>query len=116
MVLCTSNCSCSLIGTLTCTESEKEPICICHPNYTGESCNECVQGYVKNSSGECVRGSICVEQGGTEDCNGHGLCQDENGFAVCVCEEGFAHDGFAYCSRCADPMFAYPHECQKMER
>ena len=112
MVLCMSNCSCSLMGTLTCTEaSGSEPLCVCHPNYHGEDCSQCLAGFAKNSKGECVRGSICVEEGGTEDCNGHGQCTTEGGFAKCICDEGFANDGFAYCARCADPLFAYPHEC-----
>jgi len=61
-------------------------------------------------------GNLCVADGGLEDCNGHGECFNNNGLASCICDEGFDDDGLSLCGRCADPMFIYPHECQKMQR
>lgn len=105
-------CSCSMIGTSNCQEEDgEEPMCICRENYTGEDCNDCVEGFYKNEKGYCIVGNYCVESGGTENCNGHGNCVDLNGRAKCDCLEGFANDGLELCGRCADPLFTYPHEC-----
>lgn len=115
MSICISKCFCSDIGSSSCNEvNGKEPVCICRANYIGLTCDECASGYIKNDKGACVKGNYCKEDGGEEDCNGHGDCLSNGGNAKCICHEGFANDGLDLCARCADPLFAYPHECQHM--
>ena len=115
--MCTSSCHCSLIGTATCNEmTDGEPECICRNSYAGEDCSQCTDGFVHNDKGECVKGTVCIEDGGEEDCNGHGQCSNIDGKAHCECDEGFTNDGLDLCGRCSDPLFAYPHECQKLQR
>jgi hypothetical protein len=64
---------------------------------------------------ECKPTTRCKENGGEEDCNGHGRCfEDEvTGQAKCLCDEGFKDDGLDLCGRCADPLFEYPKCSQR---
>lgn len=60
-----------------------------------------------------MEGSACEQDGGSEDCNGHGTCYSIDGQATCECDSGFANDGLSLCGRCADPLMEYPSECGK---
>ncbi len=46
-----------------------------------------------NDQGFCVKESFCFDQGGKEDCQGHGTCVQLGGIARCDCEDGFTNNG-----------------------
>lgn len=84
LTICTSGCECDIQGTQECVEQGTDfHYCKCHAHFTGEDCSVCEDGYYRNSDGFCEKTSLCVEFGGLEDCNGHGLCEQITGVAVC---------------------------------
>ena len=114
MIVCTSKCNCDPIGTKQCIEDDiqhKAPVCVCHPDHEGPDCGECRENHFKNDDGYCEKEKKCVEFGGDEDCNGHGVCLQEGPVARCECYQGFSDDGLDQCGRCSDPLFDYPDAC-----
>ena len=105
--LCMTNCMCDWVGTSKCEEHTGK--CHCKFPHTGPDCSQCEKGHTRDpTSGQCVPASVCVEQGGKEDCNGHGICNMRGNAAVCECDPGFINDGLEQCGRCTDPLFTYP--------
>jgi len=114
MRICTSSCNCDGLGTAQCLKLDSGAhMCHCHAKFTGDDCSKCVEGYFRNSDGFCEKTGVCADQGGDEDCNGHGKCEQVGPTAVCQCDPGFAHDGLDQCGRCQDPLMAYPDQCAK---
>ena len=114
MHVCMAGGDCDAIGTSEIFQNEDGSlVCICHPFFGGIDCSQCIEGYYRNKDGFCEKASLCVDEGGEEDCNGHGVCYQEGPSAVCICDHGFTHDGLDQCARCQDPMMQYPHECHK---
>ena len=108
--LCTSRCLCNPKGQKSCNEDLG--ICECHYPYTGTDCTSCLANFIFDSTtNECHPSSKCKDNGGEEDCNGHGTCYEDSvsGQAKCDCEEGFTDDGNDYCGKCVDPLFTYPN-------
>lgn len=109
--VCTTNCLCDWIGTHSCEEDTGE--CTCRETHSGHDCGECAEGHSKDpETGECHLVSKCKDQGGKEDCHGHGTCVQRGERAVCNCEAGFVNDGLLQCMRCTDPLFVFP-DCQQ---
>jgi hypothetical protein len=90
--LCMTNCMCDWVGTSKCEEHTGK--CHCKFPHTGPDCSQCEKGHTRDpTSGQCVSASVCIEQGGKEDCNGHGICNMRGNAAVCECDPGFINDG-----------------------
>uniref|UniRef100_A0A9J8D7J6 Laminin, alpha 5 n=1 Tax=Cyprinus carpio carpio TaxID=630221 RepID=A0A9J8D7J6_CYPCA len=89
--------------------------CYCKPNYTGENCDTCAEGY--EGFPECYRKSLCAMQTCPHSClspfppgcqcSGQG-CLDGSCDALtgqCLCRSGF--QGYS-CEQCAPGYFNYP--------
>ena len=101
MHVCMAGGDCDAIGTSEIFQNEDgSSVCICHPFFGGIDCSQCIEGYYRNKDGFCEKASLCVDEGGEEDCNGHGVCYQEGPSAVCICDHGFTHDGLDQCARC----------------
>jgi hypothetical protein len=64
-------------------------VCECHFPYKGDDCSKCEKNYIFNhTSKECMKQRKCTNNGGTEDCNGHGICTEDEitGQAICECD------------------------------
>lgn len=109
--VCASACECDVIGTAECIEDGIDHVCLCHPLFHGEFCDQCESGFFRNSDGYCEASSLCADLGGEEYCNNHGTCYQEGPAAICDCDPGFANLGLDQCARCSDPMMRYPMEC-----
>jgi hypothetical protein len=72
--VCASSCLCNWKGTESCSEDVGAGNrCNCREPYTGADCGQCKAGHTLNpTTGECTLASACVDNGGTDACNGHG--------------------------------------------
>ncbi|XP_072852864.2 laminin subunit alpha-5 isoform X1 [Pogona vitticeps] len=90
------NCDCYVAGTRgnACRKDAQTGMCLCHPNFQGPQCDQCVPGYYGPNCQPCQ----CSGPGFYE-----GTCDSETG--QCLCRAGF--EGFV-CDRCAPGYFNYP--------
>lgn len=73
MKLCTTNCLCDKVGSHGCDEVTGE--CFCRHPHTGAGCSDCEKGHFKDPiTGTCNPATKCATEGGTVDCNSHGMC------------------------------------------
>jgi hypothetical protein len=87
-----TECHCNWAGTKHCAEDTG--ICECKWPHIGKDCSLCDKGHVKDpGTGRCVPANKCKDNGGTEDCQGHGICVQKGDIAQCNCNPGFANDG-----------------------
>ena len=73
---CTSSTSCG--SRKTCDASQG--ICICRPEYAGETCEACAPGYQDND-----KNGLCKPACATTNCTTGQLCDDSSGTARCAC-------------------------------
>lgn len=64
----------------TCNVSNGAAACSCEAPYTGETCNECVDGFVMNTAGRCVQGC--------GDCGPDAYCDEAGTACVQRCGDG----------------------------
>ncbi|MDX9720149.1 MAG: clostripain-related cysteine peptidase, partial [Myxococcota bacterium] len=82
-------------GLGVCDESSGSAICLCPPEYTGELCAACADGYQDHDQNGICSAS-CEMLALT--CSGHGVCADSSGTALCVCDDLFVGPSCASCA------------------
>ena len=56
-ISCADEFACS--GHGFCDETSGTPTCVCDGNWTGPTCDRCLEGYVDNGQGSCVVENSC---------------------------------------------------------
>ena len=94
----------------TCNEENGYGECICQTGYTGDSCEECLEGYHLVNTDECIESISCT----LLNCGDYGECiEQELGHGICKCSKGYKGEK---CNECDEGFYLhrFTYKCEEL--